>query len=1079
MNNLKFITASAGSGKTYRLMELMANKVAPKEGVPAIAASSLLATTFTEKAAAELRSRVRAKLIECGLVAESQDVLTGLVGTINSVCGRLVEEYAFELGLPPDLKVIASGDDDGVNFERLIFDRAVDGVCADCEGEIATLAVTLDLMPEGNDKKDDWKKIVRRIVQCARYNDISDETLTVSKDASIEWVKKMFDGEDECSYRKTVKDFVNGFRKQLDDLLNKSTQDTYKFTETFLKSVENFDKLSRDPSWKEIYEFVTLKEKDRPKKPGKDNLTNAFQSAIDVQGAMKALWENGIDTLPSTFMHDPELQVDAVAFVEKVFEIAEKCMKAYENFKRQHGLIDYVDQIILAHRLFSESESFRSAFKERVKAVMVDEFQDISPIELSLFLKMCELIPDVTFVGDPKQSIYGFKGTDPALMEAMLVSLRKDGDGADIENLPYSWRSKRNLIEFTNEIFASAFTQDGMDEKTVRLSLPTEHQGDEWQGGEIEAWTLAADSKVKQWPLLAEALVDFVNREQCKDSLCDIAVLLRTNKECEELAEALSKRGVPASTGAGELKDQLECQLAMAAYRYAINQGDTVALSILSAYFMSPTDWIKNISERMDDLRIVALGKVGDRTPLEMLDWAIGAIGLPEDLARREDADRRFRNLDELRALCSRYMTESSLGGYPATPSGFVAYVSRSKDKCASANGGNCIQVLTYHKAKGLEWPTVILGSLESDPAANPFAVTVVSSEQFDTTKPLHGRYIRFAPNPLGNKLSAATTKERMSPILMYLCQSNFCKEAFDELTEEGWREMRRLMYVGMTRAKSRMIFAARYSGDVFETLWLKKLDDNVVFNWDTQDFNVMVVDDSEERCFPIKVRDFTKPNASGIDMGSLKFLDDLMAGDYRTHHRAYDKPSGESSTVAGLGAVCISALSSSLKLKTNTMSDDSAEFGNAVHNYYATTVCGTAPFGNDDAVLAATLLDRWGVVDVASAESLVESGRTLRSYVNANWPNAKISTEVPMTYRDENGTCYQGFIDMLLEVDGGYVLIDHKTGASSAYQSVVEKYAGQQLIYKKAIEKATGKKVLKTILHLPVRGVCVEFELP
>jgi ATP-dependent exoDNAse (exonuclease V) beta subunit len=78
------------------------------------------------------------------------------------------------------------------------------------------------------------------------------------------------------------------------------------------------------------------------------------------------------------------------------------------------------------------------------------------------------------------------------------------------------------------------------------------------------------------------------------------------------------------------------------------------------------------------------------------------------------------------------------------------------------------------------------------------------------------------------------------------------------------------------------------------------------------------------------------------------------------------------------------------------------------------------------------------------------------------------------MRYVDENGTAYQGFIDMLLETPDGYIIIDHKTHPRQDNAAeYCAKCAPQLNLYKKAVEEATGKKVIKLIIHLPNLGCC------
>ena len=106
-DNVEFIKASAGSGKTFSLMERVEHLVI-NENVPV---GAILATTFTVKAANELKSRIRRKLLEKGRVEESQQVEDALIGTVDSVCGRLLSDYAIDAGENPSMTVLP---DDGL-----------------------------------------------------------------------------------------------------------------------------------------------------------------------------------------------------------------------------------------------------------------------------------------------------------------------------------------------------------------------------------------------------------------------------------------------------------------------------------------------------------------------------------------------------------------------------------------------------------------------------------------------------------------------------------------------------------------------------------------------------------------------------------------------------------------------------------------------------------------------------------------------------------------------------------------------------------------------------------------------------
>jgi ATP-dependent exoDNAse (exonuclease V) beta subunit len=97
-----------------------------------------------------------------------------------------------------------------------------------------------------------------------------------------------------------------------------------------------------------------------------------------------------------------------------------------------------------------------------------------------------------------------------------------------------------------------------------------------------------------------------------------------------------------------------------------------------------------------------------------------------------------------------------------------------------------------------------------------------------------------------------------------------------------------------------------------------------------------------------------------------------------------------------------------------------------------------------------------------------------LREFLASRYPDARAFREWPISYFNEKGQLVQGWIDFLLELPDGYVIIDHKTTPNTQREHV-KNYAPQLQAYKEGVELATGKKVLATLIHLPVCGLVVE----
>ena len=100
---ITFISASAGSGKTHRIIEIIEDRLARGICRP----SGLIATTFTVKAAHELRERLQRRLYDRGHITMAERLEEGLIGTVHSVCGELLGRFAFEAGISPRLEIIS------------------------------------------------------------------------------------------------------------------------------------------------------------------------------------------------------------------------------------------------------------------------------------------------------------------------------------------------------------------------------------------------------------------------------------------------------------------------------------------------------------------------------------------------------------------------------------------------------------------------------------------------------------------------------------------------------------------------------------------------------------------------------------------------------------------------------------------------------------------------------------------------------------------------------------------------------------------------------------------------------------
>ena len=166
------IKASAGSGKTYRLTQELANRLANGESSAQLHPSQIIATTFTRKAAQELKHRIREYLVDENQLSQAAALPAALIGTVNSVTGRILQDFAVDIGLSPDLTVLTE------TAERRAFAIAADDIIAAAEQEHrGLLARTGYNLTDADwtsfhDLRRNWSDTIRNVVNLARTNDI-------------------------------------------------------------------------------------------------------------------------------------------------------------------------------------------------------------------------------------------------------------------------------------------------------------------------------------------------------------------------------------------------------------------------------------------------------------------------------------------------------------------------------------------------------------------------------------------------------------------------------------------------------------------------------------------------------------------------------------------------------------------------------------------------------------------------------------------------------------------------------------------------------------------------------------------
>lgn len=1040
---INLISASAGSGKTYKLTEKLAEAL--RQGIEP---EEILATTFTNKAAAELQERARLSLLNRGEWEKAQRIFDGYVGTVNSVCGRLLQDFAFEAGLSPTLDVLPEGED------QAIYDRAIAPVVEKYAPEIDPVAERLGL--------DSWRQEVKKISDLARTNNISPASLKASADQSVITFQKLL----PQPYTET-----NGLDGDLWQAISQAvealndTTDTTKKTQGVKEQLQKL--LRREPQntglpWAE---WVRLTKLD-PGVKSKDIVSPVVEIA-------------------SLHPRHPRFQQDVQKIILSLFRCAAEAMAAFADFKARHGLIDFVDQESLCLQLL-ENPEVRATLQEKLKLILVDEFQDTSPVELGIFLKLVEMIGQAVWVGDQKQAIYGFRGTDPALMDAVIESLI---DPAHLDILPCSYRSRPGLVSFTNALFAKAF--DALGIPPERVTLDPKRQ-EEKQPNPLHIWWLKAKNNPEEAAALAEAVADLLGRAHefpVVDKVTrklrnlrggDIAILCQTNAKCRKVAEALESRGLRASLPRSGLLAQPESVLALACLRYLVDPRDRLAVAEILHLTADPADpqqwfrlWLANpdsppkescsILSTLDENR----EKLLRLTPSEVLELVLTTAALRDRVVVWGSSNKRLANLEALRGLALAYEDHCRIERSAATPAGLITFlVNRvaggDKDVQEEGQHEDAVHILTYHRAKGLEWPAVILTDLQAREKASPFGVHVNPSEAaFDVKNPLAGRWIRFWPWPYGN-----------------FSQGVGLDDAIEACQEQKWvslqekKEMMRLLYVGITRARDYLFLTARENKNS-ATAWLDSMVDR-----DGQQLvslpkeaGAMSLEIAGET-FTVQVSSFQPLEGQGQSRQEQVFRYKPASRQKRFPPARISPSQYEDPSIT----VSIAQKISLGKRLPLVGKPEMACVGEVLHAFLAADEPSTGQEAR--LVRAKSLLANWQTDGIAP-ETLLVAGDRLWHFIRERFgADCLYRREWPVHLRMGNQKM-SGWLDLLIEKPEGFVIIDHKSfpGPMSKWEEKALGYAPQLYLYRQAVERATHLPVLGTYIHMPIAGVMLEIE--
>jgi ATP-dependent exoDNAse (exonuclease V) beta subunit len=1056
---VEFVRAGAGSGKTHRLTSILAERL----GNGSVRPHAVIATTFTIKAATELRERARAALLRESRLDLAAAIGQSRIGTVNSVCGQLIQRFCFELGMSPEQTVL---DEQGADNLRNI--ALADALAPEAASRLILVSQRLSF------SEAEINTIVGKVMENARANNIPHDDIAGMGHANA---REML-----ASWPAPTGDHSSALELALaaaqQELQLAQASRPYTKLERGLEAVVSALNLLRQGRlpWGK-WNALTKIDAGAPQRP----ILAPVIAAAQLHG------------------QHSRFHADVAEFLEAVFDLAGRALQGYADAKLALGVVDFTDQIVKLLEAIRTRDLVREALADELDLVLVDEFQDTDPLQLALFVELAKLSKASVWVGDQKQAIYGFKGTDSELIQQVLAAVGNWG-GVVGAPLTESRRSTPALVKLANTVFVPAFAPLSADQIELR---PTRARIEDQP--DVLHWSFERPTGRKRMEFAAfgPAISDLLNRGfQVQDKKSrqlrplrpgDIAVLCRSNFAIPQVVHALARWDIPATAERPGLLATPEVLLVLAVLRRLHDTMDTIATATILGLTesLAPESWLSDRLEFLSRIQIdkqgrnvpprsswqvegavthpllLRLERLRDRllslTPYEALRLAKAESGVVPLVHRWSSDERaaqvRIANVEGLLQLARRY-EDSCLGArQPASVSGLLLWLRQladaEKDGRAAASHG-AVEVTTFHRAKGLEWPVVIVAGLEHRHRSDVWDVRTRTTGAFDASRPLANRFIHYWPKPYGQTWDVIPEVQQAEASPVGLA-----------MDAAALAENTRLLYVTLTRARDLLVLVGddnpAYRGLRLD--WIEEVGGSAQL-W-TQSGSRMVdgVEIRSERVEWDGMASRRRPPAKSPQ--PVRFF--ARGAPVESEVPLWFSPS--SAGGEGFSVAQVDEVGSRIPVAAGT---DFALLGSAIHACLALANADPATGLNIED--ARFVLGRWGVLSAVDPGDVVRQVKAFDAWRLAKWPDTTARAEVPIEGRRGDGTIIRGQIDLLLSVKSGSVLIDHKADPRSMEDRdrLARTHGGQLDAYAEAIHLATSERVTEAWLFLPVAARAV-----
>lgn len=1095
------VSASAGSGKTFVMINRAIRLIL--EGKAKL--SEILAVTFTEKAADEMKEKlVRAMIAainegDAELKSQLAEIPTASISTLHAFCANLLRNYFFAVGLDADFQIA-----DNVAAEELKA-RALDEVFQKKYEERDTEFLYLvDLYSTG--RKDlSLKRIVLALYRLAIGKPDPEGYLKAAADV---YTEDYFDAANRFLTEQMKEDFADlkgGFSRVGVQCETMQLHRYKAHSDDYLEAIEQITTVETMSEAAEIF----LKRRVLPRENIAEDdyfLLSVKQSLSDLKDRFAFLAKKYREMC---FDRDDHIgrylscrrQTEALSALTLEFDAV------YAQLKREEGKLDFND---LEHFALSvlKNEKIRAEVRSQYRYIFADEYQDTNDVQEEILSAVSD--GNLFMVGDVKQSIYGFRGCNPEIFRRKTAEMERSDS---VLRLNYNFRSADAVVGAVNAVFDHVMTEKTFGESyrnhsrlisggtygaetgecvvhylkkeraekktaapkvySVLEALEEKREREDFAEGKLVAKIIRS--------LLEKEYYDAKEGKRKKYTYGDIVILTRSKLSfADALVRQLTELGIPVSA---EVKTDITQYPEIKRLISLLKLLDCFEQDLpLASVLKSRVGGLSN-----EDLAEIAAGYSGDGSFADAYRYALqnAAPPLREKLETFDASFRRLRFLSgflpagelldkiiaeyaidlELLSLpmgeqrlkrVERFLEESRPNGNALTVRAFLERIEGITEgfTVSEASGGETVRLMSIHSSKGLEFPAVILAGTD-----RPFSMRDASGAV------LMDRSLGFAVKWYdGKSKTSGETPYR------YLIREHIKREAI--------KEEARVFYVAMTRAQYALHIVTggerrTEDPDEFEVLNARSYKNFLSASLKEEIYTVAELDEDWED------QEIRKVLVGKPREGLTERLRDNLSFVYP--YAAETSMSVKKSVTAALkededdGGYRLPAVFAS----------DAAEVGTVAHRFLE-------HFNFDNRLNLLTELDRMigeGILDRDSAARLdcAALEKILAHPVFGELSDYRLYREKRFVYRcpaylleqteSREGILLQGAIDLLAVKGERAIIVDYKYSISDA-EALKERYAKQLNLYRYAVEHSLPVTVDRLILISLKRGEVIELDV-